>query len=118
MLIAVALVIGVGWYFSDKLLDPTHPRGCFAVQGALACGQSAQSAQQHAMELRGKLEIALRLRFERAIIDGDLPSHTDPASLAKYFAVVAHGMAVHATSGATREELRAVAETALKAWPT
>ena len=103
---------------ADSLGDPSHPRGCLAVQGALACSKSAESAQQHAAEARGKLEIALRLRFERAQIDGDLKPDADPAALAKYIAVVSHGMAVHATSGATREQLRPVAETALKAWPS
>ena len=62
-------------------------------------------------------ETALRTRLERAKADGDLPKDSSPTALARYIATVEQGMAVQAASGATREDLIAVAEMALKAWP-
>jgi hypothetical protein len=53
----------------------------------------------------------------RAKREGDLPKDADPASLARYFATVIHGMAVQAVSGISRPELRRIAATALQAWP-
>ena len=38
-------------------------------------------------------------------------------ALDRYVATVIEGMAVQAASGASRKELEAVAETALRAWP-
>jgi hypothetical protein len=62
-------------------------------------------------------EDALRQRFERAVTEGDLPAGTDAASLALYIVAVTRGMAVQAASGATRDQLERIAETALRAWP-
>src|SRR6266404_2363210 len=41
-----------------------------------------------------------------------------PADMARYLATVYQGMSVQAAGGATREQLRRVAETALRAWPS
>jgi hypothetical protein len=62
-------------------------------------------------------EAAIRQRFERAQADGDLPADADPANLARYVATVIYGMAVQAAGGASREDLRRIAEVALRAWP-
>jgi AcrR family transcriptional regulator len=102
---------------SDLLTDPRRPRGCLLVQGALACGEAAESVRQELVSRRVADEVAVRQRFERALADGDLPADTDPADLARYVVTVIRGMAVEAASGASREELRRVAEMALRAWP-
>ncbi len=59
----------------------------------------------------------MRERFERAKAEGDLPADVDPADLARYLATVFQGMAVQAAGGAGRDDLRRVAEVALRAWP-
>ena len=41
----------------------------------------------------------------------------NPACLARYITTVLQGMAVQAAGGASRDDLRQVAETALRAWP-
>jgi AcrR family transcriptional regulator len=101
----------------DLLTDPRHPPGCLMVQGALACGEGAEVIRRELALRRAAGEAALRQRFERAIADGDLPAGADAADLARYVATVIYGMAVQAAGGARREELRRVAETALRAWP-
>ena len=46
-----------------------------------------------------------------------LPADASPADLARYLATITQGMAVRAAGGATRAELLAVADLALRAWP-
>lgn len=97
--------------------DRKNPRGCFMVQSALACGDSADALRCEMIKRRMAGQMILRERFHRAIKEGDLPAASDADDLARYVAVVMHGMAVHAASGATRKELLRVAKLALQAWP-
>lgn len=102
---------------ADLLSDPDRPSGCLMVQGALACGEGADSVRR---ELAARREAAVRLiqsRLERARDAGDLPASAECAALARFLTTVTHGMSVQAASGATREELRAVVRVALRAWP-
>jgi AcrR family transcriptional regulator len=101
----------------ELLTDPRNPRGCLMVQGALACGGAAESVRRVLAARRTASEAAVRQRFERASAEGDLPAGADPADLARYLVTVMRGMAVQAAGGATPEELRRVAEMAMRAWP-
>jgi len=100
----------------DVVTGRRNPRGCLMVQGALACGEAAESVRRELVSRRLAGEAAIRQRFERAIADGDLPADSDPADLARYVAAVSQGMAVQAAGGASRAELRRVAALALRAW--
>ena len=102
---------------ADLLADRRHPRGCLMVQGALACGEGADSVRKELAALREAGVAALRRRFERARSQGDLPARANPADLARFLATVVHGMSVQASGRATRAQLRRVAEMALRAWP-
>ena len=101
----------------EALTNPKTPRGCLAVQGALACGDAAESVRKELCARRGQAESLLRDRFIRARNEGDLPKTVDPADLAKYATTVLNGLSVQASSGATRGQLRKVADLALRAWP-
>lgn len=101
----------------DLLCDPKTPRGCFAVQAALACGDEGECIRDELCARRRSLELEIRRRFQKARSAGDLPKNADPAALAGYLAAVSHGLAVQAAGGATRKELKRVAEMALAAWP-
>src|SRR6266550_815777 len=97
--------------------DPRLPAGCLMVQGALACGDSAGSVQKETTARRAASEIALRRRFQRAKREGDLPGNADPGELASYVMTVLQGMAVQGANGARRNQLRRIAQIALRAWP-
>jgi AcrR family transcriptional regulator len=101
----------------DLLTSGGHPPGCMVVQGALACGAEAEAVQRELADRREAGVAAIRDRFERAVRDGDLPAGTDCPALARYVATVMNGLAVQSASGATPDELRRVAELALRAWP-
>ena len=94
-----------------------NPRGCLMVQGALACGNSAESVRRELVSRRLSGELAIRRRFERALAEGDLPADSSPGDLARYVATIIRGMAVQAAGGASREDLRRIVDLALRAWP-
>ena len=79
-------------------------------------GEAAFVQRRRRPVLADRIDLATRI--ERAIAEGDLPRGTNAADLAKYLSVVTQGMSVQAAGGATRAELRKVAELALKNWPT
>src|SRR5947209_614073 len=98
--------------------DPRIPAGCLMVQGALAVGDAAESVRKDAAARRAASEAALRRRLQRAKREGDLSKNADPAELASYVMTVVRGMAVQSAGGASRDQLRRVAQIALRAWPT
>lgn len=102
---------------AEALTDPVNPPGCLAVQGALSCGDAAQSIKEELCGRRAASEAALAARFEQARNDGDLGKAVDPAALARFMVTITQGMSVQAAGGATRADLLAVADMALLAWP-
>jgi len=97
--------------------DPRTPAGCLVVQGALACGDAAGSVRKEIGARRAAAKAALRRRLQRAKREGDLPSNADPAELSSYVMTVLHGMAFQGSDGANQDQLRRVADIALRAWP-
>src|SRR6202795_5170448 len=103
---------------ADMLTSEANPRGCLWVQGALACGNSADSVRKELISRRLGGEVALRQRLKRAVMEGDLPPDANPASLARYIAIIIQGMSVQAAGGATRSQLRRIIDIALLSWPS
>jgi AcrR family transcriptional regulator len=97
--------------------DPRAPAGCLVVQGALACGDAAGSVRKEIAARRTAAKFALRRRLRQAKREGDLPPNADPGELSHYVMTVLHGMAVQGADGASRDQLRRVAQIALRAWP-
>lgn len=95
---------------------PDHT-GCLNINGALAGSDSAEPVRQALIDARKVGEAQLRERFERAKAEGDLPKRANPDALAAFVMAVAHGMAVQAKAGFSRDMLEAVAEQALSTWP-
>jgi AcrR family transcriptional regulator len=102
---------------ADALTCPDNPHGCLGVQGALACGDAATSIKEELCARQARWEAALQRRLERAKREGDLSGSANCADLAQFIATIIQGMAVQAAGGATRQELRKVADLALHAWP-
>lgn len=102
---------------ADMVTNPHNPPGCLTVRGALSSGEEADPIRLELALRRSEGEALIRKRFERAKMEGELPPGANPADLARYVATVYQGMSVQAAGGATRQQLRRVAETALRAWP-
>lgn len=94
--------------------DKKNPPGCLGVQGALACAPESDAIRTELIRRRKIGEGIIRDRLKRAKAEGDLPPGADPADLARYLSIVIYGITVQAAGGATRKELRSVAELALQ----
>jgi len=99
---------------ADLNTAPRNPGGCLMVQGALVCGDTGDSIRQELVACRAAGEAALRRRFQRAKLEGDLSAAVNPADLAHYVATIGYGMAVQAAGGASRNKLQHVVEMALR----
>jgi AcrR family transcriptional regulator len=102
---------------ANSLTNPCNQPGCITVQGALSGGDDSKRIRRELDLRRDRVEAILRKRLERAKSQGDLPAGAKAADLARYVLTVSQGMAVQAKGGATRAQLRRVAQTALAAWP-
>jgi AcrR family transcriptional regulator len=102
---------------AEEMCGGDHPAGCLLVQGALAAGGEAASVRRELASRRDQARALVYQRLRRAKKEGDLPSNADPAALARYLMTVLNGIAVQGAGGASRKDLRHVAEIALKAWP-
>lgn len=102
----------------DAQLSTCDPKGCLGVISVAACGAEAASIKADVIQRRASSNAALIERFERAKRDGDLPDHVDVGGLTSYLYTILQGMAVQASSGATRAELERVVDTSLMMWPS
>ena len=102
----------------DMLTDPCHPVGCLVTKGAMTCGDEAPSVKDKISHIKTDYENRMHSRLERARAEGDLPADADPVLLTQFLTTLIQGMSHQVIHGATREQLRQVAATALLAWPT
>ncbi|MFC6016959.1 TetR/AcrR family transcriptional regulator [Plantactinospora solaniradicis] len=102
---------------ADATTGPDTPPGCLLVQGALATGDASTDAKIDLCARRQAAEVMLTERFTRAREAGDLPPTVEPRHAAAYVIALSQGIAVQAASGASREDLRRLAELALLRLP-
>lgn len=100
---------------ADYATDKKHPPGCLMIKAGLTPGDS-EIAKQLAHH-KAAMELALRERFECAKRQGDLPKEASATALMRYLMAIGSGLCVQAASGASREELRAIADLALAGFP-
>ena len=99
---------------AEFLATPGNPRGCLLIQGALACSTDTEPVKQRMIDWRKSGEAALKMRLQQAQSEGELPREIRPADFARYLSSVIAGLGIQAANGATRAELRRVAEIALR----
>jgi AcrR family transcriptional regulator len=99
---------------AEFLSIPDNPRGCLLIQGALACGTEAEHVKLSMIDWRKSGETALKKRLQQGQSEGELPAEIRPADFARYLSSIMAGLGVQAANGATRTELRRVAEISLR----
>ncbi|MFF7294901.1 TetR family transcriptional regulator [Streptomyces sp. NPDC008265] len=100
---------------AEVYTDPAHPRGCMVLSAAV---NTTSDEVTEALRERRAANLALfESRIRADVAAGVLPPDTDAPALARYAGAVLQGMSQQSRDGATREELLAVAERALLAWP-
>ncbi|CAN5116924.1 hypothetical protein BH11CYA1_BH11CYA1_39640 [soil metagenome] len=85
--------------------------------GAISCTEASLDAQSAIAKMRGDIVDCLAKKISKDISAGAMPSVTNAKQFAQYIMVVIQGMSTLVRDGVTREELLAIAETALMAWP-
>jgi AcrR family transcriptional regulator len=94
-----------------------EPKGCMRVISSVSCAPENDSIRADLMARRQSSQRALCERIERAKNEGDLPPGTDVDGLCAYMGAIMQGMAVQASSGASKAQLEALVETSLAMWP-
>lgn len=101
----------------DQLTREETPAGCLLVHGALSGNDETEEVRDTLIRYRTMFETLLRKRFETALQEGEFPSDTDVANLAKYVTSMHQGLCVQACSGNARSDLTHVATLFCESWP-
>lgn len=100
---------------AEVYTDPAHPPGCMVISAAV---NTTSDEVAEALRVRREANlVALERRIRADVAAGVLPAGTDTWALARYAGAVLQGMSQQSRDGAGREELEAVAELAMGAWP-
>ncbi|WP_405857461.1 TetR/AcrR family transcriptional regulator [Streptomyces sp. NBC_00090] len=100
---------------AELFTESGHPHGCLMISAAVNC-----STPEVEEALRARREANLtsfEARIRRGVETGELPPGTDARALARFSGAVLQGMSQQARDGGSREDLAAVAEWAMEAWP-
>ncbi|MFD7629245.1 TetR/AcrR family transcriptional regulator [Streptomyces sp. NPDC059851] len=100
---------------AEVYTDPAHPPGCMVISAAV--NTTSQEVADALRERRDANVALFESRIRADVAAGALPADTDARALARYVTSVLQGMSQQSRDGATREELEAVAELAVRAWP-
>ena len=100
-----------------KVTNPDGPGVCFITQGPLTAPDATEETRRYVARKRAEVERRLRLRFDRAIEEGELPSAVSSEDLARFYAVVIQGLALQAQHGGTAAQLLRLVDVALASWP-
>lgn len=96
-------------FLADALSDPEQPPGCLVASATSDCANIPDGPIREMVDtLNARSRAALRARIERA-------GHPDPDGLARFISGQGMAMSTLARHGATRDELRAFAERAVRA---
>lgn len=95
-----------------------NPPGCLVISAATNCTRQSADVADLLRKRRNANVAGLEQRIAADVEAGAMPAGTDARALAVFIAAVLQGMSQQARDGATRDELRAVADAAMRAWPT
>jgi AcrR family transcriptional regulator len=102
---------------SARVLPATEkPPGCMITLSDVG-GEGSPRLGQLVEDARRQCLILVEKRIEEGVAAGEISRKADPSAIARYVLSVQQGMSVQARDGATADELRDVAEAAMKAWP-
>lgn len=97
--------------------DPTHPAGCLVICAATNVTEQSSDIEADLRALRADNITGFERRFRAAVEAGETAPDADPHAMANFYAAVFQGMSQRARDGGTTEELLAIAEMAIDAWP-
>ncbi|MBM7845340.1 TetR/AcrR family transcriptional regulator [Herpetosiphon giganteus] len=102
---------------AENFTDPHTPAGCMVATAALQCATENQPIAQEVARIRQQMLLAFVERLNEAKTSGELPTTIDALALANFYTAIVQGMSVQAIDGANTNDLIAVVDLALSAWP-
>ncbi|MVO83215.1 TetR family transcriptional regulator [Streptomyces sp. p1417] len=96
--------------------EPGHPHGCMVIHAATNC--TTPEIEQTLRAQRNANVETFAARIQRGVDAGELPGGADAGHLARYMGAVFQGLSQQSRDGATRADLNAVVDLAMRAWPT
>ena len=103
-------------HYADVVTDVEHTPGCLVVN-SLPSIHAEDALKQWLAGHREALRRSLEERFSVNLAEGKLPNDANPATMARLVLTLAGGIAIEAQSGASREDLYAMIDLALKSFP-
>jgi AcrR family transcriptional regulator len=98
----------------EFLTDSGHPSGCMTLTGAMACGVEANSAKEFMTEIRKQNEAGLKGRLQQARKSGELGADVNINDYARYLSTLLGGLAIQAANGISRNEMKRIADIAVR----
>jgi AcrR family transcriptional regulator len=108
-----ALLLDSAASLTGSLCD--MPRGCMVTLSMVGDEGHAELGEVVRAARLGGLE-RLKARLDQGVADGELPAGTDVHALARFVQTIQSGMSILARDGASREELEAVAQVAMRSF--
>lgn len=102
---------------AKQFTQAEHAPGCMISSAELQASPDNEVLATEISKLRLASQKIVYARFEAARKSGELPSKTDTASLAAFYAMVTQGMSVQARDGANAAALKCLVKLAMQAWP-
>ena len=100
-------------HYVDIVTDSEHTPGCLLVNSSPSI-QADDLLRQWLAGHRETLRLRLEDRFSADLAEGKLPPDCNPKTMARFIVTLAGGIAVEAQSGASRQDLHAMIDLALK----
>lgn len=92
-------------------------KGCMGVIASVACQSVEPSIRDDVNARAESSRRAIIARMQQAIDAGEFRVATEAEAITRYLLAIMQGISVQAQSGASREELLQVADSALLSWP-
>jgi TetR/AcrR family transcriptional regulator, copper-responsive repressor len=102
---------------ADGDTQPGKPAGCMVSTAVLQHAEENASVARMTAALREASMQVLKARFDRAVIEDELPAGTDTDTLARFYGAIIQGMSAQACDGACNALLKRLIDVALTAWP-
>ncbi|MCB8823399.1 TetR/AcrR family transcriptional regulator [Microvirga rosea] len=100
---------------ADALPAQGTPGGCMITLSAVA-GEGSARLGEMVCQARALGLSALEARLDRAVAEGELPPEIEKTAIARFYLSVQQGMSIQARDGATAEDLRLIARSAMAGW--
>ena len=104
-------------HYADVVTDVEHTPGCLVVNSSPSI-HADDVLRQWLAEHRIALRLRLEERFSADLAEGRLPKDCDVKTMARLVVTLAGGVAIEAQSGASRQDLYAAIDLALKNFPS